>query len=96
MNIKYIQGIMQHFPPDVKVSHPQGGFVLWVELSKKINSYKLYQEALKYQISISPGQIFSSQGCYSNCIRIGFGRTYDADVDYGLKVLGQLIKKMKG
>jgi DNA-binding transcriptional MocR family regulator len=95
-SLRYIQGIMQHFPPDAKVSHPQGGFVLWVELSKNINSYKLYQEALKYQISISPGKIFSSQGCYSNCIRIGFGRTYDADIDYGLQVLGQLIKKMKG
>jgi DNA-binding transcriptional MocR family regulator len=94
-SLRYIQGIMQHFPPDAKVSHPQGGFVLWVELSKNINSYKLYQEALKYQISISPGKIFSSQGCYSNCIRIGFGRTYDADIDYGLQVLGQLIKKMK-
>lgn len=93
--LRYIQGVMQHFPADVKVSHPEGGFVLWVELSKNINSYKLYQEAMKHQISIAPGQIFSSRDCYANCIRIGFGRTYDADTDYGLQVLGGLIRKMR-
>jgi DNA-binding transcriptional MocR family regulator len=76
------------------VSRPKGGFVLWVELSKEINSYQLYPEAMKFNISIAPGQIFSSQGCYANCIRIGFGKIYDADVDYGLQVLGRLIRKM--
>jgi DNA-binding transcriptional MocR family regulator len=92
--MRYIQGIRQHFPPDVKVSRPKGGFVLWVELDKEINSYKLYQEAMKFHISIGPGQIFSSQGCSANCIRIGFGKSYDDDVDYGLQVLGRLIRKM--
>jgi DNA-binding transcriptional MocR family regulator len=92
--MRYIQGIRQHFPADVKVSRPKGGFVLWVELDKEINSYKLYQEAMKFHISIGPGQIFSSQGCYANCIRIGFGKSYDNDVDYGLQVLGGLIRKM--
>jgi DNA-binding transcriptional MocR family regulator len=95
-SMRYIQGIMQHFPSDIKVTRPKGGFVLWVELNKDINSYKLYQEAMKFQISIGPGQIFSSQGCYANCIRIGIGRPYDSDTEYGLQVLGQLVKKMTG
>lgn len=95
--LKYVQGIIEYFPEDVKVSKPEGGFVLWVEMNKEVNAYKLYQEAIKYQISIAPGQIFSSHGNYANCIRIGYGRKYDANIDYGLKVLGQLItKQMKG
>jgi DNA-binding transcriptional MocR family regulator len=94
-SMRYIQGIMQHFPPDAKVTRPKGGFVLWVELNKDINAYRLYQEAMKFHISIGPGQIFSSQGCYANCIRIGIGRPYDQDTDYGLKVLGELIRKMR-
>jgi DNA-binding transcriptional MocR family regulator len=92
--LRYIQAIMQYFPPDVKVSRPKGGFVVWVELNKEINAYQLYQEAMKFHISIAPGNVFSSQGCYANCIRLSFGKPYDADVEYGLQVLGRLIRKM--
>jgi DNA-binding transcriptional MocR family regulator len=67
--------------------------VLWVELNKDVNAYKLYQQAMKYNISIAPGQIFSSSGNYANCIRIGYGQKYDSNIDYGLKVLGELIGK---
>ena len=45
--MRYMQGITQYFPADTKVSRPQGGFVLWVELNKKVNAYKLCTEALK-------------------------------------------------
>ncbi len=91
--LKYVQGIVQYFPADVKLSRPKGGFVLWVEMNKEVNAYKLYQEAMKYGISIAPGQIFSAGGDYRNCIRISYAHAYDDTIDYGLKVLGNLVKK---
>jgi len=94
--LRYTQAIVQYFPADVRLSRPEGGFVLWVEMNKELNAYKLYQEALKYGISIAPGQIFSANGDYRNCIRIGYGHAYDEKVEYGLKVLGNLIKKLAG
>jgi DNA-binding transcriptional MocR family regulator len=50
---------------------------------------------MKYNISITPGQIFSLNGSYSNYIRISFGNRYDNNSEYGLKIVGQLIKKAK-
>ena len=91
--LRYTQAIIQYFPADVRLSRPAGGFVLWVEMNKEVNAYKLYQEAMKYGISIVPGQIFSASGDYRNCIRIGYGNAYDETIEYGLKVLGDLIKK---
>jgi DNA-binding transcriptional MocR family regulator len=91
--LRYIQAIVDYFPEDVKVSRPSGGFVLWVELNKKVNAYRLYQEAMKYGISIVPGQIFSASGNYKNYIRIGYGNVYNENIEYGLKMLGNLIKK---
>jgi DNA-binding transcriptional MocR family regulator len=91
--LRYIQAIIEYFPDDVRLSRPAGGFVIWVELNKEINSYQLYQEALKHGISIVPGQIFSVGGNYKHCIRIGYGRAYDDSIDYGLKLLGTLVKK---
>ena len=92
--LRYIQGIMEYFPEDTKVSRPQGGFVLWVELNKKVNTYKLCTEALKHNISIAPGQIFSASCNYCNYLRISFGKPWNDDIDYGLMMLGKLIRKM--
>jgi DNA-binding transcriptional MocR family regulator len=39
--LRYMQGIIEHFPEDTKISRPQGGFVLWLELNKKVNAFKL-------------------------------------------------------
>ncbi|MEQ1676157.1 MAG: PLP-dependent aminotransferase family protein [Chitinophagaceae bacterium] len=92
--LRYQQGIIDHFPEDTKVSRPAGGFVLWVQLNKKVNTFKLRIEAMKHNISIVPGKIFSASCNYSNCIRISFGKPWDKDADYGLLMLGKIIKKM--
>jgi DNA-binding transcriptional MocR family regulator len=92
--LRYIQGVMQYFPEDTKISRPQGGFVLWVEVNKKVNTYKLSTEALKHQISVAPGRIFSNSCNYSNYLRIGYGSPWNEKVEKGLKTLGNLVKKM--
>jgi DNA-binding transcriptional MocR family regulator len=92
--LRYIQGVMQYFPEDTKISRPQGGFVLWIELNKKVNTYNLCIEALKHQVSIAPGRIFSNSCNYSNYLRIGYGNPWDDKVEKGLKTLGNLVKKM--
>lgn len=92
--LRYIQAIIRYFPEDTKVSRPHGGFVLWVQLNKKINAFRLRGEAMKHKISIVPGKIFSASCNYSNCVRISFGKPWDDNVDYGLMMLGKLIQKM--
>ncbi|MDF2193680.1 PLP-dependent aminotransferase family protein [Paraflavitalea sp. CAU 1676] len=93
-SLRYIQGIMQYFPEDTRISRPQGGFVLWVELNPKVDTYELCTEALKHQISIAPGRIFSNSCNYSNYMRIGYGSPWNDKVEKGLKTLGNLVKKM--
>jgi DNA-binding transcriptional MocR family regulator len=93
-SLRYVQAIIEHFPPDTKVSRPHGGFILWVELNAKVNTFKLRAEAIKYKISIVPGKIFSAGCNYDSCLRISFGRPWDDDTEYGLMMIGKLIKKM--
>lgn len=93
-SLRYMQAIIDHFPEDTKVSRPHGGFILWVQLNKKVNTFKLRVEAMKHHISIVPGKIFSASSNYNNCIRISFGKPWDDEADYGLMILGKLIKKM--
>jgi len=93
--LRYMQAIIDYFPEDTKVSRPHGGFVLWVELDKKINAFKLRTEAMKHNISVVPGKIFSASSNYGNCIRISFGKPWNDDADYGLMMLGKMIRKMQ-
>ena len=93
-SLRYVQAIIKYFPGDTKVSRPHGGFILWLELNKKVNAFKLRTEAMKHNISLVPGKIFSASGNFANCIRISFARPWDNESDYGLMLLGKLIKKM--
>ncbi len=93
-SLRYVQAIIKYFPADTKVSRPHGGFILWLELNKKVNAFKLRTEAMKQQVSIVPGKIFSAGNNYSNCIRISFGKPWSKEVEEGLMLLGKLIKTM--
>jgi DNA-binding transcriptional MocR family regulator len=92
--LRYMQAIVEYFPDDTKMSRPQGGFVLWIELNRKINTYRLYQEAVKQNISIAPGQIFSAKGQFSHCLRISYAMPWSEEVERGIRVLGALVRKM--
>jgi DNA-binding transcriptional MocR family regulator len=89
-----MQAIIDYFPEDTKVSRPHGGFVLWVQLNQKINAFKLRTEAMRQNISVVPGKIFSGSCGYENYIRISFGKPWDEDADYGLMMLGKIISRM--
>ena len=95
-SLRYVQAIIKYFPPDTKVSRPQGGFILWLELNKKINAFRLRSIAMEHKISIVPGKIFSSGTNYTNCIRLSFGKPWSKEVDEGLMMLGKLIKEKQG
>jgi DNA-binding transcriptional MocR family regulator len=90
--LRYTQAIAEYFPADVTVSRPQGGYVLWIELNKKIDAFKLYEQAMSCGISISPGQIFSTDSRFTNFIRISFGIPYNVEIEQSLKTLARLIK----
>ena len=92
--LRYMQAIATHFPENTKMTRPQGGYVLWVELDKRLNAFELYQAAMAQNISIAPGQIFSTDARYTNFVRISFGLPFDALVEHSFVVLGKLIRDL--
>lgn len=92
--LQYIRAIADYFPEGTKVSRPQGGFVLWVELDKRVDTLELYEQAIRKNISIAPGKMFSLQQQFSNCMRLSYGLQWNEKVDDTLKTLGNLVKKV--
>ncbi len=93
-SLRYTEAISRYFPEDTRMTRPQGGFALWLELGRGTDTYLLHKKALKHGIGIAPGQIFSSQGKFGNCFRLSFGLPWSTRVDHGLKTLGELARKM--
>jgi DNA-binding transcriptional MocR family regulator len=92
--LRYIQSVSSFFPEDTKLTRPQGGFALWVEMNKKVDAFKLHRKALKHNIGIAPGQIFSTHGHqFQNNFRISFGLPWSSRVEDGLNTLGELVRK---
>lgn len=90
--MRYTQAITTYFPEETRVTRPQGGFALWIEMGKKFDGYRLHKQALRANIGVAPGQIFSSNGQFSNCFRISFGLPWSDRVEMGLKTLGELVR----
>lgn len=90
----YSQAISRYFPTGTRISRPQGGYVLWVELPAGADAVKLHREALEKGISISPGPIFSASGRFRNCLRINCGSVWSDRIDGGLLKLGRLCESV--
>lgn len=93
-SLQFTRAINEYFPDNIKMSIPNGGFTLWLELDEKIDTYNVYREAVLHKISIAPGSMFTLQERYSNCMRISYGMPWSAQVDNALKTLGGLVKGM--
>jgi DNA-binding transcriptional MocR family regulator len=95
-SLKYVQAVSEYFPESTRITRPQGGFTLWLEMNEKVNAYKLHKRALqKHNIGIAPGQIFSSQGLFENCFRLSYGEPWNDKIEEGIKTLGKLVREWR-
>ena len=89
----FSQAVLRHFPAGTRLSRPQGGFVLWLELPNGIDTYKLYQDALNKRITIAPGALFTAKDRYKNCLRISAGIPWTDTIAQALETIGNLAKQ---
>lgn len=88
--------IARHFPDGTRVTDPEGGFILWVELPSSIDSLELFRKCLAERIVISPGKIFGASESFGHCIRVGLGGRWDDAHREALRRVGELASTMLG
>lgn len=86
------QAVDHYFPAGTRVTQPTGGFVLWAELPPPADAFALYQQASAQGISFVPGQFFSAQGQYRNCLRLSCGQPWRPELEQAVETLGRLAK----
>ncbi len=85
--------VARYFPEGTCMTHPSGGFILWVEMPVGINAIQLYHRAFEQGISIVPGPLFSLGNKYGNHIRLS-AALWDDRVEQGIKTLGKLAHEL--
>jgi DNA-binding transcriptional MocR family regulator len=83
--------IAKYFPPEVCISKPQGGGVLWLRCQSHVDTAEFFSVALAQGVSFAPGVIFSPSGKYKNYMRISFGVLWNEEIVAALKMLGSLV-----
>ncbi|MDP3654242.1 MAG: PLP-dependent aminotransferase family protein [Rhodoferax sp.] len=88
--------IARHFPEGTRVTRPEGGYFLWLELPPQVDALQLHRRALAQRISIAPGHLFSADRRFRHCLRLNYGYPGDARLDDALKTVGQLAHGLCG
>lgn len=86
--------VAESFPPGTRVSRPQGGCFLWVELPGRVDTLELFTRALDAGVSIAPGAIFSPSQAHRNCIRLGCIEPWSERLDAGVRLVGRLAARL--
>jgi DNA-binding transcriptional MocR family regulator len=84
--------VAHYFPAETRVSDPQGGFVLWLELPEDIDAMALHRRAVANGIAFVPGELFSASGQYRNFMRLACGHPWSEQIDSALRKLGELTR----
>lgn len=84
-----IDWVTRYFPNSVKISQPQGSFMLWLELPEGFDSHRLNRELQAHGVQIATGSIFSASGKFRNCLRMNYAALPDAKVEAAVRLVGE-------
>jgi DNA-binding transcriptional MocR family regulator len=88
----FSRAVLRFFPEGTRLSRPQGGFVLWVELPPGIDTLRLHRDAQKHRINTAPGALFSVKDRYRNCLRLNCGLPWSDTIESAVRTLGDLAR----
>ncbi len=91
-----VRAIELYFPEGTRVTRPQGGYFIWVELPSHVDALSIHQQAVKRGIGVAPGHLFSADHRYSHHLRINHGHPGDPRTEASFKVLADIAHRAFG
>lgn len=88
--------VARHFPPGCRLSVPQGGMMLWIELPRHVDSREVFALARQEHIGVAPGAAFSIGRRFDHFIRLQYGQPWSPKVDAAIRRLGEIVAALAG
>lgn len=86
----FAEQIATHFPAGTRLTVPDGGLLLWLQLPEGASGDHLFTRALERGIKISPGSMFSNAPRYTGFVRLACGGGVTPQAAEALRTLGGL------
>ncbi|WP_288755933.1 PLP-dependent aminotransferase family protein, partial [uncultured Pseudomonas sp.] len=86
--------VTRYFPPGTRVSRPQGGFMLWVELPEHFDTLQLNHALLEQGVQVAVGSIFSASGKFRHCLRMNFAARPTAQIEAAVRKVGETAQRL--
>ena len=87
------QAAMKEFLPDLTTTNPDGGFYLWVDLPKSINSKTMLPRAVENLVAYTPGTAFYGNGTGQEYLRISYSYPTPENIRVGVQRLAKTINE---
>ncbi len=81
-----------HFPENIYMGTPSGGYNLWVRMPDKIDMRFFYQQCEKIGVRFTPGYTFSFSSAFNQYFRLVFADTFSPKRVEAIRQLGQRIR----
>src|SRR5437667_10668363 len=89
-----LQAIATHWPKEVRVSRPGGGFHLWCRLPGDMRSRSLLREAANEQVAFVIGEPFHVDGGGQQSFRLSFAFPETDHIEEGVQRIGSAMKRL--
>lgn len=86
--------IARHFPMGCRLSIPQGGLMLWIELPRHVDSREVFALARLEHIGVAPGAAFSITRRFDHFIRLQYGDPWSPKMEAAIRKLGQIVTRL--
>lgn len=86
--------VARYFPMGCRLSIPQGGLMLWIELPRHVDSREVFTLARLEHIGVAPGAAFSTSRRFDHFIRLQYGDPWSPELEAAMRKLGQIVGRL--
>lgn len=86
--------IEKHWPREVRVNHPQGGFHLWCRLPGDLRARSLLREAANEHVAFLIGEPFHVDGGGQQHFRLSYAFPEEEHIEEGIRRIGCAMKRL--
>ncbi|WIY26502.1 aminotransferase-like domain-containing protein [Parasedimentitalea psychrophila] len=88
-----LEALQIHMPESVTWTRPEGGMFIWLTLPAGINGAELLERSLdSVGVAFVPGVAFFADKSGGNTIRLSFSCSNEAQINQGIRLLGQVMR----
>jgi 2-aminoadipate transaminase len=91
-----LKALDRHMPGYVKWNEPRGGFYIWLTLPEGTDSTAILRQAIDGGAVFVVGKTFDPSGKANNTMRLSYCNNSEAEIEEGIPVIAEAIRKVCG